>query len=63
MNLRLALVLSLSNSWMAKFGVIHPPGGALSLILCMDDSYDWFSLLLYLRYVLITIIVGTLNQN
>lgn len=63
MNLRLALALSLSNSWMAKFGVIHPPGGALSLILCMDDSYDWFSLLLYLLCVLIAIVLGTLINN
>ena len=62
-NLRLALALSLSNSCMARFGVTHPPGGALSLILSMDNNYDWLSLLLYLICVLIAIMVGTLINN
>ena len=66
-NLRISLAASLSIALMARLGVTHPPGGALAVLLSIDDSYDWISLLLYLigslMAIVIAIVVNNLNEK
>ena len=62
-NLRLALSASISITMMAKLGVLHPPAGALAVMLVLDDEFHWGSLLQYVIGVVIAIGIATVVNN
>lgn len=66
LSLRVSLATGLSIALMARFGVTHPPGGALAVILALGD-YHWGSLFLYLvadMFVIgIAILINNLNEK
>ena len=63
-QLRVTLAISISTSLMAKCGVIHPPAGALAMMLCTsEDKHEWISWLLYLFGSIIAIFIATLFNN
>lgn len=62
-NLRISLATSVAITAMGRAGVIHPPGGALALILSASGNYGWGSLLSYLLAVIIVIIMSVLINN
>ena len=62
-NLRLALSASVSITMMAKLGVVHPPAGALAVMLVIDDEFHWGSLLQYVIGVIVAISLATVVNN
>lgn len=62
-NFRLALSASISITLMAKLGVVHPPAGALAVMLVLDDEFHWGSLLQYIIGVVIAIGIATIVNN
>ena len=66
LNLRISLAASISITLMARVGVIHPPGGALAVMLSMGN-YTWISLVLYqltlVVVICIAIVINNLNEK
>ena len=62
LSLRVSLATGLSIALMARFGVTHPPAGALAVILALGN-YHWGSLGLYLVADMIVIGIAILINN